>query len=69
MSKIDFKEELMTSANIMPSSSSLNIPRGGKGEKAFYKYKKIQGNLFRRSTPKMPKQKDLGKKFKDLLEQ
>jgi len=68
MSKIDFKEELMASANIMPSSS-LNIPRGGKGEKAFYKYKKIQGNLFRRSIPKMPKQKDFSKKFKDLLEQ
>lgn len=66
--KNNFKEELMMAANIMPSSS-LNIPRGGKGEKAFYKYKKIQGNLFRRSIPKMPKQKDFSKKFKDLLEQ
>lgn len=66
--KNNFKEEIMMAANITPSSA-LNIPRGGRSEKAFYKYKKIQGNLFRRSIPKMPKQKDLGKKFKDLLEQ
>lgn len=54
---MNFKEELMMAANIMPSSS-LNISRGGKGEKAFYKYKKIQGKrIIKRPVPK----------FKDLL--
>lgn len=50
-------EEVMTSANVMPSSA-LNIPKGGRGEKAFYKYRKLQGKrIVKRPVPK----------FKDLM--
>lgn len=50
-------EDAMVSADIAPSSA-LNIPKGGRVEKAFYKYRKLQGKrIIKRPTPK----------FKDLM--
>lgn len=48
-------EDAMTTANIMPSSP-LNIPKGGRGVKAFFNYKKKQ-KTFKQKIPK----------FKDYL--
>lgn len=48
-------EDAMVSADVSPSSA-LNIPRGGKGEKAFFNYKKKQ-KMFKQKIPK----------FKDYL--
>jgi len=48
-------EDAMTTANIMPSSP-LNIPKNGRGEKAFFNYKKNQ-KTFKQKVPK----------FKDYL--